>query len=191
MHLPDRRGLPRWARILTSPWLLSPVLVFTLLIGAFVAYGAYTRSKPTHYSRGGDVFAAGVAPGSGPTAAPSVAPSLQPSAAPTATPGTRTGNVSNGSVTQPRGSVPGSKPSRLPGNGDVVLPATGTYALAISGSESVKFGFVPGCQNTFPSTANLTVSKASGESPTSYDFDMRLYPSQPNRHDERHIYRYT
>src|SRR5256885_11795123 len=129
MHLPDRRGLPRWARILTSPWLLSPVLVFTLLIGAFVAYGAYTRSKPTHYSRGGDVFAAGVAPDSAPTAAPSVAPSLQPSAAPTATPGTRTGNVSNGTVTQPHGSVPGSKPSRLPGNSDVVLPATGTYAL--------------------------------------------------------------
>jgi len=191
MHLSDRRGLPRWARILTSPWLLSPVLVFTLLIGAFVSYGAYTRSKPTHYGRGGDVFAAGLRPGDGPSGAPSGAPSARPSVAASVAPATHPGNVSNGSHTLPTRTVPTTKPSRLPGSNDVVLPATGAYALAVSGSESVKFGFVPGCQNTFPRTATITVAKASGEGPSSYDFDMRLYPSQPNRHDERHIYRYT
>jgi hypothetical protein len=87
--------------------------------------------------------------------------------------------------------VPTGRPSPLPGDPSVILPGTGVYRLAVQGSEDVKFGFVPGCRNTFPSTATLAVGKASGESPTSYDFDLRLYPTQPNRHDERHIYQYT
>src|SRR3954454_23634359 len=193
MHLPDRSGFPRWARVLTSPWLLSPLLVFTLLIGAFISYGAYTRSKPTHYNRGGDVFAAGVSPDAGPSAGPSTSAAPRASASPAAGKrALRAGQVANsGPAAQQPGSGPTSAPSKLPGASDVVLPATGDYKLAIKGSENVKFGFVPGCHNTFPTTATLGVARASGESPTSYDFDLRLYPTQPNRHDERHIYRYT
>lgn len=70
----------------------------------------------------------------------------------------------------------------------LVTPATGAYTLAVSGSESAKFGPISPCNNRFPSRATLDVHHASGESPTSYDFDMRLYPGSPNRHDERHIY---
>jgi hypothetical protein len=193
MHLPDRNGLPRWARALTSPWLISPILVFVLLIGAFLGYGAYTRSKPTHYSRGGDVFAAGIAPN--PSASPSTLakPSPRASAATTTAAKHARGAAAAAANSSSGGqqAAPQSAPSRLPGAPDVVLPATGTYRLAVSGSENVKFGFVPGCHNTFPSTSSLVVSKATGESPTSYNFDLRLFPSQPNRHDERHIYRYT
>src|SRR4051794_16748640 len=192
MHLPDRSGFPRWARLLTSPWLLSPLLVFALLIGAFLGYGAYTRSKPTHYNRGGDVFAAGIAPDGAPTTAPTVAATPAPT---TAAAAAKSAGHASRSATKSRavgsGSVRESRPSQLPGAPGVVLPATGTYRLAVQGSENVKFGFVPGCQNTFPTTSALTVGKASGEGPTSYNFDLRLYPSQPNRHDERHIYRYT
>jgi hypothetical protein len=63
--------------------------------------------------------------------------------------------------------------------------------LAVSGSESAKFGPISACNNTYPSRATLDVHHATGESPTSYDFDMRLYPGSPNKHDERHIYTYS
>src|SRR5690348_16416062 len=63
MALPNRSTWPRWARVASSAWVVSPFLVFALLIGTFFAYGAYSRSKPTHYSRGGDSFA--VIPDSG------------------------------------------------------------------------------------------------------------------------------
>src|SRR3954465_13419755 len=55
-HL-SRSTWPRWARVATSPWLVSPLVVFALLAGAYVGYGAWTRSRPTHYARGGDAFA--------------------------------------------------------------------------------------------------------------------------------------
>src|SRR4051794_29047365 len=168
MHLPDRSGFPRWARLLTSPWLLSPLLVFALLIGAFLGYGAYSRSKPTHYDRGGDVFAAGVIPDE--SAAPVPGASARPSvsAAPGAAAAHRNAVSGSGAVSRPQQpSGPTSGPTRLPGAPGVVLPATGAYRLAISGSENVKFGFVPGCHNTFPTTGTLAVGKASGESPTS------------------------
>jgi hypothetical protein len=190
MQLPNRSGFPRWVRVLTNPWLLSPVIVFALLIGAFLGYGAYTRSKPTHYSRGGDVFAAGVTPDPGASALPTAGPSARPSIS--ATPGSvGSHTVSNGSVSGQQRTSTSSKPTKLAGSSSVVLPATGTYRLAVKGSESVKFGPVPGCHNAFPGSASMTVAKAAGESPTSYDFDLRLYPTQPSRHDERHIYRYT
>ena len=68
-------------------------------------------------------------------------------------------------------------------------PATGTYQLAVSGSEHVKFGPFSACTNTFPTSSSLVVKPASGEPAGSYDFDLRFYPSSPNRHDERHIRR--
>src|SRR3954451_5452343 len=118
MHLPDRSGFPRWARIATSPWLLSPLLVFALLIGAFLGYGAYTRSKPTHYARGGDEFPAGSLPSTVPSAAPSVRPSAVPS------PGQRGARtptlVNNGTTTrQRRQTQPATRPTKLPGSSNV------------------------------------------------------------------------
>jgi hypothetical protein len=72
-----------------------------------------------------------------------------------------------------------------------VLPRVGSYSIAVSGSEHVKFGPFSACTNTFPSRSQLVVSRADGEPAGSYDFDQRFYPSSANRHDERHIYRYT
>src|SRR3954463_508195 len=56
MQFLHRDALPRWARGVTSPWLLSPLLVIALAVGGFTAYGAWTRAHPTHYARGGDAF---------------------------------------------------------------------------------------------------------------------------------------
>src|SRR4051794_2179205 len=56
MQFLHRDAMPRWARGVTSPWLISPLLVVALAIGGFTAYGAWTRAHPTHYARGGDSF---------------------------------------------------------------------------------------------------------------------------------------
>jgi len=72
-----------------------------------------------------------------------------------------------------------------------VLPATGTYQLAVDGGEHVKFGPFSACSNTFPRRSALVVQPASGEPSGSYDFDQRFFPGNANKHDERHIYRYT
>jgi hypothetical protein len=85
----------------------------------------------------------------------------------------------------PRRSQP-SRPSTA-----LVTPNTGVYTLAVSGQESAKFGPISACHNEFPSRATLDVHHASGEGATSYDFDLRFYPNQANRHDERHIYKYS
>ena len=71
------------------------------------------------------------------------------------------------------------------------LPATGTYQLAVDGGEHVKFGPFSACSNTFPKQSSLVIQPASGEPSGSYDFDLRFYPNNANKHDERHIYRYT
>src|SRR3954470_9997934 len=87
-----RSEWPRWARAAPSPWVVSPIVVLGLLVSAVVGYGAYTRSRPTNYARGG-VFApipsqtpSGpglvVAPSSAPTSIASVAPSGGPSGSP-------------------------------------------------------------------------------------------------------------
>jgi hypothetical protein len=55
----------------------------------------------------------------------------------------------------------------------------------------VSFGPFSACSNTFPAQSQLVVKKAAGEPAGSYDFDLRFYPSTPNKHDERHIYRYS
>src|SRR3954464_9440829 len=87
-----RSEWPRWARVATSPWVVSPIVVLALLVSAVAGYGAYTRSRPTNYARGG-VFAPipsqtptgqglAVVPSSAPTSVASVAPSGGPSGAP-------------------------------------------------------------------------------------------------------------
>src|SRR4051812_48327556 len=89
-----RSEWPRWARLATSPWVVSPIVVLGLLVSAVAGYGAYTRSRPTNYARGG-VFApvpsqtpAGqglvVVPSSLPTSVASAPPSGAPSTASTA-----------------------------------------------------------------------------------------------------------
>ena len=196
MVLPRRRTWPRWARAATSGWVVSPLLVFALLIGAFLGYGAWTRSRPTHYDRGG-AFTIGALPhtgggGTGPGSRPASKPGVHPSATPG--PSTSTGSTS----TSPR---PGSTTGTFPTAGSLTSPAAtradspatprvGDYTLAVSGGEHVSFGPFAACRKTFPSRAVLGVRHAAGESASSYDFDLRLYPGSPGVHDERHIYRY-
>ena len=205
MRIPQRDNWPAWSRALTSGWVLSPLLAFALVVGAFFAYGAYTRSQPTHYSRGGDFFAAGGGatgsdagtrhpkskasedagkrtakrPGGKTTGASATVTGTRGT---TASHGTRTGESSSAGSTETG--------SQQPAGSDVVLPRTGTYTLDVSGGEHVKFGPFSACSNTFPSRSQLVVSKAEGEPTGSYDFDQRFYPSNANKHDERHIYRY-
>src|SRR3982750_2315793 len=89
-----RSEWPRWARVATSPWGGPPIVVLGLLVSAVAGYGAYTRSRPTNYARGG-VFAPipsqapsgpglAVVPSSAPTSLVSVAPSGGPSGSPSA-----------------------------------------------------------------------------------------------------------
>ena len=208
----NREAWPRWARTATSPWLLSPLLVVTLAIGAFVGYGAWTRSRPTHYTRGGDAFGADTLLTS-PTATPAAkngkvgpAGKKPPSgpkgkghtSSPVTKPGNHTtssgGNSSGGSSSG--GSTSGSSSGGSTSGGSTApaapaQPATGTYTLSVDGSEDVKFGPYSACHNTFPSQSALVISSASGEPAGSYDFDQRFFPNSAGKHDERHIYRYT
>ena len=193
MPFPDRTSWPRWARLVSSAWIVSPLVVFGLLAGAFFAYGAYTRSQPTHYARGGDVF--GVVPS--PSASSSSAstarttPSARPSSKASGVPGTVVAPGKHGGYATKGQSSSGATTQHGVAPAPIARPATGTYQLSVSGGEHVKFGPLSACSNTFPTTSSLVVKPASGEPAGSYDFDLRFYPSNPNRHDERHIYRYT
>jgi len=212
MRFPDRTTWPRWARIAGSAWIVSPLVVFALLIGAFFVYGAWTRSQPTHYARGGDVFGIATSPAPSSSAAAEAAKAKvqtktgargtskpQPAktgvgsaaaqAAMTTTRHTTRGGTTGQSSSG--GSTGGTTSSGQHTTPTITQPATGTYQLAVSGSEHVKFGPFSACSNTFPSSSSLVVKHASGEPAGSYDFDLRFYPSSPSRHDERHIYRYN
>ena len=192
MSLPNRTTWPRWARIASSAWLVSPLVVFALLISAFFAYGAYTRSQPTHYARGGDSFA--VVPS---TSTPSPSPGKVSKHRGGAKPGgtSHAGKPvtsSNHSTGQSSGAGHVTTPKTTPvAPTGPVYPATGTYSLRVAGEEHVKFGPFSACSNTFPTSSSLVVEPASGEPSGSFDFDHRFYPNNANRHDERHIYRYT
>lgn len=198
MRVPSRSSWPRWARASTSAWVLSPLIVLTLLVATFVGYGAWTRSRPTTYARGGEVFAA-TNPAASSSAGPvSRRPGKKPAAAARRTAGPRAIATPATSANSSRGgrtgqSVQGGHASASPTPSDagVVAPATGSYTLSVSGSEHVKFGPFSACANTFPSQASLVVHRAAGEPTGSYDFDQRFYPDSPNKHDERHIYRYS
>lgn len=171
-----------------------PLVTVLVAVAAFEGYGLYTRSRPVEYSRGGD-FAAAATPSVQPSTAPVGTPgqtttpgasaSTLPSASPHALPRTdgTTAPVVSGS-----GPEPVSPPSRA---AHVVVPRTGSYELAVTGSEKVQFGPVSFCNQTLPSSTHLVVSKAAGESATSYDFDVPYFPGQTGQHDERHIYRFT
>ena len=153
-----RSSWPRWARVATSPWLLSPVLVLTLLAGSFLAYGAYSRSKTTHYARGGASFYSDDS-GSRPPEVPTPSASKADKAAVHAGKGGpkppqgagRSPVPARGSVASSGGSTSGGgTESGSSGGGrssDAVAPRTGTYRLSVSGSEHVKFGPFSACTN--------------------------------------------
>ena len=194
MPLPDRSTWPRWARIASSAWVLSPILVFALLIGTFFAYGAYTRSRPTHYARGGDGFA--VIPDQGSPSPSTAAVRHHKQSSPTKPGGRRNDSAALTSANGHAGQSSGAGHVPATSTGDTgtpapVRPATGTYQLQVDGQEHVKFGPFSACSNTFPTSSTLVVKPASGEPAGSYDFDHRVYPNSSGRHDERHIYRYT
>lgn len=193
--------MPSVPPFLTRKSVVIPVAVVVAAFAAFEGYGAYTRSTPVDYSRGGQAFAAptptpGQALPGPPTAtgtsstpagpSPSTSPSPDQSAAslvdsPTPHP---TFTATATQTTAAAGSAPVQASS-------VAVPRTGTYQLTVDGSEKVKFGAVGFCNQSLPSRTTLVVAKAAGESPTSYDFDLRYFPGQAGQHDERHIYRYT
>src|SRR3954452_23236638 len=161
MSLRSRDAWPRWARNATSPWLLSPLLVIALVVGGFTAYGAWTRAHPTHYSRGGDAFGvdslltspsaspqtakkaagrkgkkttAGVSTAKSKANKPSKKAAVRSggssSGASSSGGSTSGGSTSGGSTSG--GSTSGGSTSTAP-----AVPATGTYTLAVDGSESV------------------------------------------------------
>jgi hypothetical protein len=215
----DRSSWPSWARLLTTGWVLSPLVVIALIAVTVEGYGYYIHHQVTPNARGGQFGASnvaadashGVGPGSRqplsqrraskpgaarrhrvvtlpavhndlavPTAedrGPSPT-SSQSAASHPAAPSWPSHSVS------PRSSAPAT-PST------VVAPRTGQYVLAVKGSETTKLGPISLCTNTFPSRSTLNVHRATGDSPTLYDFDLQMYPGSPNQHDEQQIYRYS
>src|SRR4051794_26068246 len=168
----QRQTWPTWARVLGSGWVLSPLLAFALVIGAFFGYGAYTRSQPTHYSRGGDFLAQG---GGGHTAAGRAAKATgagghakgaaahgkgkqAKAGTGSGSNGTTSNQSTGGTSSHPSRSNPGEStsggttdaPSQPVSQSGPVLPRVGTYSIDVSGSEHVKFGPFSACTNTFP-----------------------------------------
>src|SRR4051794_9101593 len=188
-----RSEWPRWARVATSPWVVSPIVVLGLLVSAVAGYGAYTRSRPTNYARGG-IFApipSQTPSGPGLAVVPSSAPTSVASVAASGSPSTTSTPPSERDHTAAAGSTVGGTSAGGHVAPSVSTPAVGTYTLAVDGSEHVEFGPFSACTNTFPTQSQLVVSRATGEPGTSFNFDQRLYPGTPSKHDERHIYRYT
>lgn len=214
-----RSTWPGWARALTTGWVLSPIIVIALLAATFEGYGFYTRHQKTTYSRGGafgavdPVNAANrtkqstgthgaksggashiVSGGKHVSTLKSGANAGGHATTPTSSGSSQSGGASS-PVTTP-GAATSHQPARSTSSGQDASattlnpPSVGVYSLAVSGSETAKFGPISACHNQFPSRATLDIHHATGESPTSYDFDMRMYPGSPNRHDERHIYKY-
>lgn len=167
-----------------------------LAVAAFEGYGAWTRSKPVDYARGGQAFA--VAPTPTAAALPSPTPTAGPTPSATATPtrgaapSPQATAVGAGVTTSP--SAPSTGPTATATRSvpePLAVPRTGAYQLAVDGSEKVKFGVVSFCQQRLPTRTQLVVSRAAGETATSYDFDLRYFPGKAGQHDERHLYRYT
>lgn len=188
-----------------------------LVAAAFVGYGAWTRSGPVTYARGGPSF---LTIPQLPT--PQVTP-IQAAPAPTADlpptpPQVRRPQLKERNLPAPQvrevqppprdAAAPAGPPppvaartgagtataapqpavTPLPGP---VEPAPGRYGLRVSGSEDVEFGPFSFCGRSFPAESELVVSPAAGEPAGSYNFDVRYFPGAEGRHDERRIYRYT
>jgi hypothetical protein len=165
------------------------------LAAGFVGYGAWSRSKPVHYARGGQ-FLAGDAPSAAGHASPSIAglTSAPPSGSAVVgspAPAAATAASPQPSPTGPPEATRASAPSspRL----DVArqVPVAGTYRVAVSGSEQVRFGPVSFCSRDFPASTAWSVHHADGEGPGVFAVDQRYFPGQEGQHDERHLYRYA
>jgi hypothetical protein len=161
--------------------LVIPVAVVLALVVAFVSYGFVTRLSPTRFSRGGPVFGAGAT-----APAPSVSSSAPAAAQARAHRGSpdppRAKRGAAGGSTGSGGSMGGSSGSAA----SLAQPAVGVYRITMSGTESVHFGPLSVCNRHLPSTTELSVAHAQGESPTSYAFDLPI----SGDHTERHIYRF-
>ncbi|HVU74784.1 MAG TPA: hypothetical protein VHE83_17610 [Mycobacteriales bacterium] len=213
MSRPHRRRLHGIER--AGAWLLAPVVVALVPVTGFEAYALHSRLTPTSYARGG-AFGTGTPGATTPAAlAPTstASPRTKPTAPPTTTgparssaqrptassvsaPAPRSTPVSTAPLTsspQPRTSAPttSARSAPRPSRAAVPRPRTGTYTLSVQGTEAAKFGPIGVCNQTLPTAATLTISPATDDSATSYDFDLRFYPGQPDKHDERHIYRYS
>jgi hypothetical protein len=184
-------------RALTRKAVVLPLAAIVLLVGAFEGYGAYTRSKPVSYSRGGNAFAAPPGTSTQPSSSPTPGASASTAAVPSATSGPSASAASAASAvasTAATSAPVADGPSQAAGPrapAALAVPAVGTYRLTVKGSEKVKFGAVSFCNQSLPSSTSLVVTRAATESPTSYDFDLRYFPGKTGQHDERHIYRYT
>lgn len=172
-----------------------PVVVLAVGAAGFEGYGAYTRSKPVDYSRGGEDFAQVTSPSASPTAGAQPGATAGPTATtgPTASAGPVTALPRTVTTAGPTAAAPvvTSAPQQPRAVPPVPVPAVGTYQLAVSGSEKVQFGPVSFCNQKLPTRTHLVVKRAAGESPTSYDFDVPFFPEKAGQHDERHIYRFT
>ena len=171
-----------------------PVLVLAVVIAGFKGYGAYTRSKPVDYARGGDFGAvpattpaAGETPGTTPgAAAPTATPAATAGPAVTSLPRAVASAAPTRAASVPTAAPQPSRAAALP-----VVPKAGVYRLSVTGEEKVTFGPFSFCDQTLPSSTSLVVKPAAGEAPGSYDFDVAYFPGSTGRHDERHIYRFT
>ena len=175
------------SRLLLRPRVVTPVVVVAVLLGAFLGYGAWTRSRAVSYARGGADFA--VVPTGSPT--PSTVATAVPqlaSAQPLASPAASARSTAPALTDAGTAGSPSPGPRPAPG---LVLPHVGRYGLRVEGSERVDFGPVSFCSQDLPSETSLVVSKAAGEGPTSFDFDVPYFPDSTGKHDERHVYRYT
>ncbi|WP_156870255.1 hypothetical protein [Sporichthya polymorpha] len=201
---------PRWRR---RPVLLALValLVVALPTGGFLAYGAWTRSGEIVYDRGGEVFGADASlppvADAGPETPAASAPAVPGPASATGSPdgsagaatpapaatGKAKAPASTGSTAAPAGRAnSGARGARA---NAVPLPRTepiaGTYGLSVSGSEKVTFGPFSFCGRDLPKQSQLVVAPARNEPAGSYNFDVRYFPGEAGKHDERHIYRYA
>jgi hypothetical protein len=185
------------------------------LVAAFVGYGAWTRNGPVHYARGGENFLSTTQVPS-PQVTPSQAAAAVSAAEPLSSARLPDSQVRDRNVPAPHVRVtqqgnaprPGPAGSRavaptpaaasptpsaaMPSAAtDAARPVPGRYGLRVSGSEDVRFGPLSFCGRDFPAASELVVAPAVGEPAGSYNFDVRYYPGDEGKHDERRIYRYT
>ena len=168
-----------------------PTAVVAVAVLSFVSYGAYTRSKPVDYARGGSAFAVDPSPSSSSSTRATPQPSVTAGPTPTATSSPTPGASTTAAPTLPRAEQTGvPAPLATAEAAGVLLPRYGTYGLKVEGSEKVDFGPLSFCSQSLPSTAKLVIAHAAGEGPTSVNVDLPYF-SESGKHDERHVYRYT
>lgn len=168
----------------------------TVLTGAaaFVGYGAWSRSQPVEYSRGGAFAAAddvlGVTPPPASSPVPQRSAGATVSAHSSATPSGRRAPGSAARARPPAAAPPltaTDPPAAAAPATAARVPRPGTYRLAAEGSERASFGPVSVCRSTVPSSSSWVVRR---DGDGAYVVDHRWYPGQAGQHDERHVYRY-